>query len=139
MRELLRALPAATDAELVAVVQANATGELPAGMRAETRPECVGLRRVYENLRPFGPASLVHGLDVELPLRPGAPTVTTVHDLALFDVPSAFRFSKRLVKPMTVRRSIRVADAVIAVSAFTAERVRARFKRDAIVVHEAPG
>jgi len=139
VRELLRALPRATDMTLAAVVQADATAELPARMQAQVRPACVGMRRVVENLRPFGPASLVHGLDTELPLRPGAPTVNTVHDLALFDQPSAFRYAKRLVKPLTVRRSIKAADALIAVSAFTAERVRARFGRDAVVVHEAPG
>jgi glycosyltransferase involved in cell wall biosynthesis len=94
---------------------------------------------VFENLRPFGAGALVHGLDTELPLRPGAPTVTTVHDLALFDQPAAFTLAKRLGKPLTVRRSIKVADAVISVSAFTAERVRARFGRDSVVVHEAPG
>jgi glycosyltransferase involved in cell wall biosynthesis len=135
----LRALPQATDAQLVAVVQSNATGELPAGMAVRERPPCIGVRRIVENLRPVGPADLVHGLDVELPLRPGAPTVTTVHDLALFDQPAAFTFRKRLGKPMTVRRSIKVADAVIAVSSFTAERVRALFGRDSVVVHEAPG
>jgi glycosyltransferase involved in cell wall biosynthesis len=82
---------------------------------------------------------LVHGLDVELPLRPSAPTVATVHDLALFDQPGAFTFRKRLGKPFTVRRAIKTTDAIISVSAFTAERVRARFGRDSTVVHEAPG
>jgi glycosyltransferase involved in cell wall biosynthesis len=80
----------------------------------------------------------VHGLDVELPLRPGAPTVATVHDLALFDEPAAFTFARRLGKPYSVRHAIKAADAVIAVSAFTAERVQALFGRDSIVVHEAP-
>ncbi len=139
MRELLRALPQATDAQLVAVVQSNARDELPAGIATRTRRPCDGVRRVVENLRPFGAGELVHGLDTELPLRPGAPTVTTVHDLALLDQPSAFTFAKRLGKPLTVRRSIKAADAVISVSAFTAERVRARFGRDSVVVHEAPG
>ena len=139
MRELLRALPQATDARLTAVVQSNATGELPAGVNGQTRPACIGVRRMVENLRPVGPAQLVHGLDVELPLRAGAPTVTTVHDLALFDEPGAFTLRKRMGKPTTVRRSIKAADAVIAVSSFTAERLRALFGRDSIVVHEAPG
>jgi glycosyltransferase involved in cell wall biosynthesis len=93
---------------------------------------------VLEGLRGVGKADLVHGLDVELPLRPGAPTVTTVHDLALFDDPGAFSFAKRLGKPYSVRHAIKAADAVIAVSAFSAERVKALFARDAVVVHEAP-
>jgi glycosyltransferase involved in cell wall biosynthesis len=139
VRELLRALPGATNADLVAVVQADAAGELPSRVQPATRRPCVGVRRMLENLRPVGPAALVHGLDVELPLRPGAPTVTTVHDLSLFDVPSAFTLAKRLGKPWSVRRSIRVADAVVSVSSFTAERVQARFGRDSVVVLEAPG
>jgi glycosyltransferase involved in cell wall biosynthesis len=132
-------MPRATSAELVAVVPSNAVSELPVGVRAETRSPSVGVRRMLENLRSVGPADLVHGLDVELPLRPNAPTVTTVHDLALFDQPSAFRLAKRLGKPWSLRRAIKAADAVISVSAFTAERVRARFGRDSVVVHEAAG
>ncbi|MCU1427140.1 MAG: glycosyltransferase [Actinomycetia bacterium] len=138
-RELLRALPRATDAELVAVVQSHAVGELPPGVLPETRPQCRGVRRVVENLRATSAADLVHGLDVEVPLRAAAPSVTTVHDLALFDQPGAFRLAKRLGKPWSVKHSIVHADAVISVSAFTAERVRARFGRDSVVVHEAPG
>jgi glycosyltransferase involved in cell wall biosynthesis len=132
-------MPAATSAQLAAVVQASARGELPREITAIARRDCVGLRRIVENLRPVGDASLVHGLDVELPWKAGAPTVTTVHDLALFDQPGAFTWKKRLGKPFTVKRSIERADAVISVSAFTAERVKARFGRDSTVVHEAPG
>jgi glycosyltransferase involved in cell wall biosynthesis len=39
---------------------------------------------------------------------------------------------------MLVRSALQRADAVVAVSAFTAERVRALTGRDAVVVHEAP-
>jgi glycosyltransferase involved in cell wall biosynthesis len=137
-RELLRALPPVVDAELAAVVQSNAVGELPPDVRAIVRRPCAGARRIVEGLRGVGPATLVHGLDVELPLRPGAPTVTTVHDLALFDEPGAFTVAKRIGKPYSVRHAIKAADAVIAVSSFTAERVKALFARDAVVVHEAP-
>jgi glycosyltransferase involved in cell wall biosynthesis len=90
-------------------------------------------------LRSTGPADLVHALDVDLPLRSGAASVATVHDLSLFDEPSAFGWARRVGKQVTTRRSIRRADAVIAVSAFTAERVKARFGRDSQVVLEAPG
>jgi len=139
-RELLRALPnAAPDAELTAVVQRRATGELPPDVRAAPRRDCEGLRRTIEGMRAVGQCDLVHGLDVDLPIRPGAPTVTTVHDLSLFDRPDAFGFARRVGKQITTRRAIRHADAVIAVSAFTAERVRARFGRDSHVVLEAPG
>ena len=138
-RELLRALPSVVDAELTAVVQQRAVGELPTGMRRTTRRDCEGVRRTVESLRSVGRADLVHALDVDLPLRPGAPSVATVHDLSLFDEPTAFGWARRIGKQATTRRSIRRADAVIAVSAFTAERVRARFGRDAHVVLEAPG
>ena len=138
-RELLRALPSAVDADLTAVVQQRAVGELPAGMHRTTRRDCEGVRRTVESLRSVGRADLVHALDVDLPLRPGAPSVATVHDLSLFDEPTAFGWARRVGKQATTRRSIRRADAVIAVSEFTAERVRARFGRDAHVVLEAPG
>ncbi len=138
-RELLRALPGQIEAELIAVVQQRATGELPPGVKARARRDCDGVRRTIESLRAPGPADLVHALDVDLPLRPGAPSVATVHDLSLFDDPDAFGRARRFGKQLTTRRSIRRADAVIAVSSFTAERVRARFRRDAHVVLEAPG
>jgi glycosyltransferase involved in cell wall biosynthesis len=138
-RELLRALPGVVDADLVAVVQDRARGELHDGVRASVRADCDGIRRTVEGLRGVGHADVVHGLDVDLPLRPGAPAVTTVHDLSLFDEPSAFGWSRRVGKQVTTRASIRRADAVIAVSSFTAERVRARFGRESHVVLEAPG
>jgi glycosyltransferase involved in cell wall biosynthesis len=137
-RELLRALPREVDADLTAVVQHRAEGELPTGMKRRVRRDCDGVRRTIESLRSAGPADLVHALDVDLPLRPGAPSVATVHDLSLFDEPAAFGWARRVGKQVTTRRSIVRADAVIAVSAFTAERVRARFGRDSHVVHEAP-
>ena len=138
-RELLRALPAEIDADLTAVVQQRAQGELPPGMGRIVRRDCDGVRRTLESLRGVGPCDLVHALDVDLPLRPGAASVATVHDLSLFDEPTAFGWSRRVGKQVTTRRSIRRADAVIAVSAFTAERVRAHFGRDSHVVLEAPG
>jgi glycosyltransferase involved in cell wall biosynthesis len=138
-RELLRALPLEIDASLTAVVQQRAIGELPAGVGRIVRRDCDGVRRTIESLRSAGPADLVHGLDVDLPVRPGAPAVATVHDLSLFDQPAAFGLARRVGKQVTTRRSIRRADAVISVSAFTAERVRARFGRDSTVVLEAPG
>lgn len=137
-RELLRALPAEIDADLTAVVQQRAQDELPQGMRRLTRRDCDGIWRTFESLRGVGSADLVHALDVDLPLRPGAASVATVHDLSLFDEPTAFGWARRVGKQLTTRRSIRRADAVIAVSAFTAERIRTHFARDATVVLEAP-
>jgi len=138
-RQLLRALPGQVDADVVAVVQERALGELAEAVRPLTRRDCDGVRRTLESLRSVGPADLVHALDVDLPVRSHAATVTTVHDLSLLDEPNAYGRARRIGKQLTTRRSVRRADAVIAVSAFTAERVRAHFARDAQVVLEAPG
>lgn len=126
------------DADLVAHVQADAVGELPAGVRAVPHPVAAGARRALAGLRAMGPADLVHGLDVDLPWRPDAPTVATVHDLAVFDVPWAFGRTRATGERWLVARAVRRADAVVAVSSFTAERVLARFGRHAVVTHLAP-
>ena len=86
----------------------------------------------------FGPADLVHGLDADLPLRKACPRVATIHDLAVFDVPWAFPRFRVAGERMLLRAALRRADVVIAVSAFTAERVEAITGRRAVVVHEAP-
>lgn len=137
-RELLRELPGALDATFLAVVARDAVDELPPDVMAMPRVGGDGPRRSLAALRSFGPADLVHGLDVELPLRPGTPTVVTVHDLSVLDTPWAYSRAKRVWKRTTTKLAVERADAVIAVSAFTAERVRDAFGRDAVVVHEAP-
>jgi glycosyltransferase involved in cell wall biosynthesis len=65
--------------------------------------------------------------------------VATVHDMAIFDAPWAFPRYRVVGERILVRAALRRADAVVAVSAFTAERVRALAGRHAVVVHEAPG
>ncbi len=64
--------------------------------------------------------------------------ITTVHDLAVFDVPWAFPARRVVGERLIVARSVRAADVVIAVSAFTAERVKAILQREAVVIPEAP-
>ena len=139
IRELLRELAPRLDAELVAAVQADAAGELPPGVQALVRRSCAGLRRTLAGLRSLGPSDLVHGLDVDLPVRSDAPTVATVHDLAVFDVPWAFPWWRARGEQLTVAQALRRADRIIAVSSFTAERVQARFGRQAVVVPLAAG
>jgi glycosyltransferase involved in cell wall biosynthesis len=80
----------------------------------------------------------VHGLDVDLPIRSTAPTVATVHDLSVFDVPWAFSRYRARGEQFAVRVGIRSADALIAVSRFTAEAIEQRFGRTATVIHLAP-
>ncbi len=121
----------------MAVVQEDTAHTLPAGVTAMIRPSSAGWRRAASGLRPVGPADLVHGLDVDLPLRPRAPTVITVCDLSVFDVPWAFSRRRARGEQFLVRRAVQRADAVIAISNFTAERIRARFGRDAVVTNLA--
>lgn len=138
IRELLGALVRTTALELIAVVQENAVEELPEGVRASTRSQSHGVRRAVDGLRRVGRADLVHGLDIDLPLRPGAPTVSTVHDLSVFDVPWAHGRMRACGEQVLIRQAMRRADAVIAVSDFTAERVWDRFGREATVTPLAP-
>ncbi len=141
IRELLGALAACqNEVRLVATVQADAVATLPAGITARPRSPSNGLRRALAGLRAVGPCDVVHGLDVDLPLFPNAPAVSTVHDLSVFDVPWAFSRARALGEQAIVRQALRRADAIVAVSSFTAERIAARFGRESIVVPEAaPG
>jgi glycosyltransferase involved in cell wall biosynthesis len=138
IRELLVALAPMVDADMVAAVRPTGLSELPAGVMPVERPESHGARRAVEGARGFGPCDLIHGLDVDLPVRRTGLRVATVHDMAVFDVPWAFPRHRVAGERFLVRSSLRRADAIIAVSAFTAERVRALTGRDAVVVHEAP-
>jgi glycosyltransferase involved in cell wall biosynthesis len=138
IRELLRALPDVVDAELVAAVQADAVTELPREVRPRVHPVAAGARRALAGLRGLGPSNLIHGLDVDLPLRPNSPTVATLHDLSVFDVPWAFSRRRAAAERLLVRRSVRRADEIIAVSEFTAQRVRDLFGRPATPIPLAP-
>ncbi len=139
IRELLSALArSGTGAQLVATVQADAAAGLPDGIHTRVRSCSDGLRRALSGLRSVGPADLVHGLDVDLPVFPRGPAVSTVHDLSVFDVPWAFSRVRALGEQVVIRQALRRADAVLAPSSFTAERVAARFGLTATVVPEAP-
>lgn len=136
IRELLGAMRTVVADDLAAVVQSDAVGSLPPGVTALRRRECSGVRRALESLRPVGATDLVHGLDVDLPIRPKAPTVTTVHDLSVFDVPWTFSRVRSRGERLLVGQALRRADAVIAVSSFTAERIEHHFGISATVVLE---
>ena len=135
--ELLRSLVDGTDAELVASVWHDVVHELPIGVRALPKRRRFGVRRVLAEARQI-PADLVHGLDVHIPARSSVPTVTTVHDLAVYDVPWAFTRRWMLRERAAIAHALARADAIVAVSAFTAERIFGRFGREATVVPEAP-
>ena len=122
------------DADLVAAVRSGRC--LRAARRESTRcsrRDASGIRRALTGAIGFGPADLTHGLDVDLPVRRPGPTVSTVHDLAIFDTPWAFPRHRVAGERVLVRHALRRADAIIAVSSFTAERIqgpaRARRRR----------
>ncbi|MEK8070998.1 glycosyltransferase family 4 protein [Rhodococcoides navarretei] len=139
IRELLNELPdCLTDADLAAVVQRDAVGELPPSVRAVERPVAGGAARALLGALPVGDCDVVHGLDVDLPLFTKAFTVATVHDLSVIDMPSASSRFRALGEQRLVRRALRRADLLIAVSQFTADRIKAVSGRDATVVGLAP-
>ncbi len=113
-------------------------GELPARVRPRVRRPSDGARRALAGLAPLRGADLVHGLDVDLPVLARVPTVGTVHDVAVFDVPWAFTGVRARGERLLVRQGVRTADTVLAVSPFTAQRVRDLFGRDAVVTPLAP-
>jgi glycosyltransferase involved in cell wall biosynthesis len=118
-------------------VSQDAVGELPADVAPIIRRAADGVRRAGQGLTYSGDPDLFHGLDVDLPLRSRFPTVSTVHDLAVFDVPWAFPRHRAIGERLLVERSIRSADALVAVSEFTAERLWQRFRREATITHLA--
>lgn len=137
--ELLNALsPILDDADLFATVQRDAAPELPARVSAKRRPVVDGVRRVLWNSVPVWGADLFHSLDVDLPLFTRGVTVSTFHDLSVFDVPWAFSRFRAAGERYLLRDAMRRADVLIAVSDFTAERIHAISGRDAVVTPLAP-
>jgi glycosyltransferase involved in cell wall biosynthesis len=137
-RELLKELPHALNADLRAVVQKDSVGELGPGIRPLVRTNSSGARRALAGLRSPGECDLFHGLDVDIPYRPGCATVSTVHDLSVFDVPWATSRHRGWGERILVASAMKRADAIVSVSQFTAERVKALFGRECAVIGEAP-
>ena len=107
IRQLLSALPRHFDGPTDVVVQADMVASMPIGITTRERPISSGVRRAIEGLRNPGPARLVHGLDVDLPALFHCPSVTTVHDLSVFDVPWAFSRRRAYGERLLVERAIR--------------------------------
>ncbi len=123
-----RAVAGALEARGVRVLRVGArhSGELPRRVRSRTLHTLAELPRML----PRSGASLFHAVgNVDLPLLrvPGIPFVLTVHDLIPITSPDtvspAFRWQFRL----WLGRSVRVADHVVCVSAWTREQLLARF------------
>jgi len=135
---LLGALAKEVDADLVAAVRPAGRAELPTGVTPMVVRDSRGVLRALTGARGFGPADLFHGLDVDLPFRRSSPTVSTVHDLAIFDTPWAFPRVRVAGERLLVRHALHRADVIVAVSSFTAERISALVGRASVVVHSAP-
>lgn len=121
-----------------ALVQADAAPTLPSGIAALSRPVAAGARRAWHGIAPLRGVDVFHGLDVDIPLSGPGATVSTVHDLSVFDVPWAFSRYRARGEQLLVRMSLTRADLLIAVSEFTAQRIAERFGREAVVVPLAP-
>ncbi len=135
MSGLAALLPAA---ELSAVVQRDATGELPDSVHAISKPVVAGARRAALALAPMRNVDLVHALDVDLPVATHAARVATVHDMSVFDAPWAYSRARAMGERVLLRSSLHRADVLLAVSDFTAERVQALIGRECIVTPLAP-
>jgi glycosyltransferase involved in cell wall biosynthesis len=138
IRELLAAMGDAVDAELVAAVHPQGVALLAPGIVPLVKGEAHGVKRALTSALGFGPADLTHGLDVDLPLRRPGLMVATVHDMAIFDTAWAFPKHRIIGERVLLRHALRRADAIVAVSAFTADRVKELTGRAAVVVHSAP-
>ncbi|MCW2564285.1 MAG: mshA 3 [Mycobacterium sp.] len=126
------------EAALSAVVQRDAVGQLPAGVAPISRPVSSGVVRTVFGALPESSSDLFHGLDVDLPLATCALTVATVHDTSVIDMPSASSWFRAKGEQQLLRRALRKADVLLAVSEFTAERIQAISGRHALVVELAP-
>jgi glycosyltransferase involved in cell wall biosynthesis len=137
VRELLVALPSERP-YVTALVQADAVNLVPAGVQTKTVRVSTGTRRAILNkvTRPDG--DIFHGLDVDLPIGWRGPTVATFHDLSVFDVPWAFSRFRARGEQLLLRHAAHRADVVVAVSQFTADRVKSQLGRDATAIPVAP-
>jgi glycosyltransferase involved in cell wall biosynthesis len=138
IRELLTAMVTVVDARLIVAVRPGGRAELPPGTDALVKADSRGVRRAISGAMGFGTADLMHGLDVDLPFKRPGPMVSTVHDMTIFDTPWAFPRHRVVGERMLLRHDLRRADAIVAVSSFTAERIDTHLGVDATVVHSAP-
>ena len=129
-------LPATTTAS--AIVQRRSVPDVPRRIAADTAADSHGIRRAVRAKLPVAQGALFHSLDVDLPAWGPAATVSTVHDLSVFDTPWAFSRIRTHGEQALLRDAMRRADIVIAVSDFTAQRIADRFGRDSVVTPLAP-
>ena len=131
VEQLLRALPQVADDLRIAAIARHASlvpdGVEPIVLQARSQElrMSVGVPRLLRRLRP-ALAHFVHSL----PLRCPSPTVLTVQDLSWERDPSVFGFWDLLTFKIFVRRSVRRAGHVFAISE--------RTKRDLVELYRTP-
>ena len=131
VEQLLRALPQVADDLRIAAIARHASlvpdGVEPIVLRARSQElrMSVGVPRLLRRLRP-ALAHFVHSL----PLRCPSPAVLTVQDLSWERDPSVFGFWDLLTFKIFVRRSVRRAGHVFAISE--------RTKRDLVELYRTP-
>jgi len=131
VEQLLRALPSVAEDLRIAAIARDAAlvpdGVEPIGLRARSQGlrMSVGVPRLLRRLRP-ALAHFVHSL----PLRCPSPAVLTVQDLSWERDPSVFGFWDLLTFKIFVRRSVRRARHVFAISE--------RTKRDLVELYRTP-
>ncbi len=139
-RELLSAmaslLPECLDVS--ALVQAPSADCLPAAIEAWQVPQSSGIRRAGLGKLPVPRVDVFHCLDADLPVSGPRAKVATIHDMSVFDTPWAYPAIRARGERLLVRDSLRRADAVIAVSEFTADRIRDLAGVEPIVIGLAP-
>ena len=70
-----------------------------------------------------GRVDVLHCTTFRAPISPRAPTVVTVHDLAVLRHPETFPRWHRTTGALALRGGVRAADAIVAVSAFTRDEL----------------
>jgi glycosyltransferase involved in cell wall biosynthesis len=119
-------------------VQRDAVDDLPGEVRPLLRPVSSGAVRAVLGSVPTYSCNAFHALDVDIPVATRAFTIATVHDLSVFDMPSASTRFRAAGERRLVGHALRKADLLLAVSQFTAERIKALSGREAAVVELAP-
>ena len=115
VRGLLAALAGRPGLELVGL-ESRGAGRL-ASLRRD------GLWYPFRLGRASSRLDVLHCTTFRAPVAPRAPLVVTVHDLALLRQPSAFPLWHRTTGALALRGSVRAADAIVAVSAFTRDEL----------------
>ncbi|HEX4213521.1 MAG TPA: glycosyltransferase family 1 protein [Candidatus Dormibacteraeota bacterium] len=139
-RHILAAMASArADAEFVVYGPQAAGDAVPGALRQTPRLPLVGRHLLWPLALRRLRASAFLGCAGQLPLGgAGGPAAITVHDLAIYRHPEWFPEGQWLSVKLAVPRSLRRADAVIAVSRNTADDARELFSVPPERIHVVP-